>query len=205
MKYQNDLNNLFLFWNVGLSTTKHALESKNVRNFIDRKDLEFDLIFSEQFFQESFLAFAHKYKAPIVTISTLGYFDFMDRNMGMLTPWAFVPHPILLYTDEMSFLQRCHNVAISLVDVVFRNLFYLPMQNRFAWKYFAELDSKDPIPSVDELEQSISVILVNTHRSISPGRPKMPGLVDIGGAHIKPPKPLPADIQVLLQGTIIII
>lgn len=53
-----------------------------------------------------------------------------------------------------------------------------------------------PMPSVEELEKSISIILINSHRSISPPRPGMPGLIDIAGAGIRSPKPLPADIQV---------
>lgn len=67
-KYNNDVSNLFLYWNVGLSTTKYALENPNVQQFIEQDDNDFDLIISEQFFQEAFLMFAHKYRAPIVTI-----------------------------------------------------------------------------------------------------------------------------------------
>lgn len=47
-----------------------ALSSKNVQAFMKRNDLEFDLIINEEFFHDSFLMFAHKYNAPIVTIST---------------------------------------------------------------------------------------------------------------------------------------
>lgn len=39
------------------------------------------------------------------------------------------------------------------------------------------------------------MIFVNTHRSTSKPRPQMPGILQIGGAHIKPPKPLATDLQ----------
>lgn len=52
------------------------------------------------------------------------------------------------------------------------------------------------MPSVEELEKSISIMLINSHRSLSPPRPGMPGLINIAGAGIRPPKPLPTDIQV---------
>lgn len=39
------------------------------------------------------------------------------------------------------------------------------------------------------------MILVNVHRSFTKPRPLMPGIVYIGGAHIKAAKPLPSDLQ----------
>lgn len=39
------------------------------------------------------------------------------------------------------------------------------------------------------------MIFVNEHRSTSKPRPQMPGIIQVGGAHIKPPKPLPPKIQ----------
>lgn len=56
-----------------------------------------------------------------------------------------------------------------------------------------------PLPSVEELFRNISLILTNTHRSTSKPRPQMPGIINVGGAHIKPPKPLPNDLQEFLD------
>lgn len=52
-----------------------------------------------------------------------------------------------------------------------------------------------PLPSVEEMYEKISLILVNVHKSTSRPRPQMPGIVHIGGAHIKPPKVLPKYLQ----------
>lgn len=46
-----------------------ALSSANVQAFLKRADLQFDLIINEEFFHDSLLMFAHKFKAPIVSIS----------------------------------------------------------------------------------------------------------------------------------------
>lgn len=69
MKYQSQIDMLFSFWSVGLGSTEKAFQSDSVKNFIRTDNTKFDLIFAEQFFQESMLMFAHKYQAPIVTIS----------------------------------------------------------------------------------------------------------------------------------------
>lgn len=47
---------------------KHAFESANVQKFIHSTDLHFDVIINEEFFGDSYLMFAHKFKAPIITI-----------------------------------------------------------------------------------------------------------------------------------------
>uniref|UniRef100_A0A182W6E0 Uncharacterized protein n=1 Tax=Anopheles minimus TaxID=112268 RepID=A0A182W6E0_9DIPT len=196
----SDFDKLFMYWELGLNTSRHGLESENVRQFIRRTDLEFDLIVAEQFFQESWLMFAHKYDAPILTISTYGYSDFFDRIMGLQTPWSFVPHMILSYEDDMNFLQRAYNVLLSMCDSVYRNYKYLPQQDQLAREAFGELTTApDRLPSVTELEQSISVILVNSHPILSIPRPSIRGLVDIGGAHIRTPKPLPKELRIFMD------
>ncbi|XP_039439844.1 UDP-glycosyltransferase UGT5-like [Culex pipiens pallens] len=199
--YSSDYNNLFLYWKMGLDTSRFALESQAVQQFIKRNDLSFDLVVSEQFFQESWLMFAHKFNAPIVTISTYGYSDFMDRAMGILTPWSFVPHMILDYEDDMNFLQRAYNVLVSSVDYVIRELYYLPQQDKLAKEFFGDLvRERGPLPSVRELEKSISVILINAHPTLTKPRPSTVGLVNIAGAHIRHPKPLPEDLQRFMDG-----
>lgn len=69
LRFNNDLENLYSYWWLGLGSTEHALQSKAVKKFILNDDTKFDLVLSEQFYQESLLMFAHKYKVPIVTIS----------------------------------------------------------------------------------------------------------------------------------------
>ncbi|XP_058448414.1 UDP-glycosyltransferase UGT5-like [Malaya genurostris] len=198
-KYESDLSNLFLYWNVGLATTKYALKNPNVQQFIEQDDNTFDLVISEQFFQEAFLMFAHKYRAPIVTIGTLGYSDYMDQAMGLLTPWSFVPHPILLYTDDMSFSQRCYNFIVSTTDALIRRFYYMPRQDKLAKKYFTSIEGPESFPSVYELEKSISVMLINSHTSVTPPRPSISGLVNVAGAHIKSNSLLPRDIARFLN------
>lgn len=142
MKFDSSYEGIDILFGLGLKSTQHALNSKNVKNFIKNNRDDFDLILSEQFFQESFLMFAHKYKAPIVTISTYGHSDFFDRFMGFYTPWAVVSHVDTTYTDEMSFFERIDNLFISIYDVVKRNFVYLPEHDKFAQEAFKELNGK---------------------------------------------------------------
>lgn len=69
MKFRGKTDMLFAYWKMGLGSAEHALKSKNVQKFLKNDNTKFDLVFAEQFFQESMLMFAHKYKVPIVTLS----------------------------------------------------------------------------------------------------------------------------------------
>lgn len=97
----------------------------------------------------------------------------------------------------MSFLERCHNVMVSVIEWMVRRIYHLPFQTEVARKYFGFLGK---LPTVDDLTKNVSVILINTHRSVCPPRPTMPGIVYIGGAHIKKSETLPTDIQNYLDG-----
>lgn len=94
----------------------------------------------EYFFHDSWLPFARKFHAPIVTMATLGHADYFDHAMGLITPWSYVPHSMLLYTDQMSFFQRCYNVGLSLLDTILRRYYYMTKMQQMAEKYFTGLD-----------------------------------------------------------------
>lgn len=79
---------------------------------------------------------------------------------------------MLPYTDNMSFFERWHNAIISFYDEIIRRFVYLPAEQKLTKKYFSHLE---PLPSLNELLKSISVMFVNTHRALSPPRPAMPG------------------------------
>lgn len=102
----------------------------------------------------------------------------------------------LAYSDNMSFTERFHNTIVSITDWVVRRWITIPAHDEIAQKYFKHLGD---IPSIDELQQNVSIIFVNSHRSLAPPRPSLPHIIDIGGSHIEPPKPLPSDIQQFLD------
>ena len=69
LKFMNQIDMLGVYWWMGIESTQYCLENPMVKNFTLYDDSHFDLILTEQFFQEALLMFAHKYKAPIVSLS----------------------------------------------------------------------------------------------------------------------------------------
>ncbi|XP_054744472.1 UDP-glycosyltransferase UGT5-like [Anastrepha obliqua] len=200
MQFSSEFENLKLYWHIGLLTSEHALAQPKVKALIASRHLTFDLVVLEQFFHESFLMFAHKFKCPVVTLGTMSYADNMDHAMGLLTPWSFVPHLFLSHTDRMDFLARAYNTYLSLYDAVLRRWYYMPRMQKMAEQHF-EGFIEGAFPQVSELVQNISLMLINSHRGVDAPRPSMPGLVNVGGIHIKPAKPLPSDLQAYLDNS----
>uniref|UniRef100_A0A182Q9J2 UDP-glycosyltransferases domain-containing protein n=1 Tax=Anopheles farauti TaxID=69004 RepID=A0A182Q9J2_9DIPT len=190
-----------ILWKLGLETAEHAFESANVRTFLRTEGLQFDLLLAEQFVQESFLMFAHKYQIPIVTINTLGHADYIDRAFGLLTPWSFVPHFMLQYDDQMSITERAYNVVLSVWDALCRKFYYLPAQTRLAEKYFGRVSEAGVLPSLEDLERNVSVVLMNNHIISSRPRPRINGMIDIAGVHIRKPKQLPPIVKNFLDSS----
>lgn len=71
-----------------------------------------------------------------------------------------------------------------------------PSKYVLEWNDAIDFPHSGPVPSLEELERNISFRIINTHRSMMPPRPTMPGLAYVAGIQIKPPKALPVDIQV---------
>lgn len=117
--------------------------------------------------------------------------------LGSFGAWSHVPHELFPVSDWMTFLQRAQNVYYCLYDKYVRHYVYMPHQQALADKYFAHLPG--PHPNLQELGRSVALILQNTHTPMSSVKPNVPSVIDVGGLHIKTPKPLPADLQAYLD------
>lgn len=134
--------NVYIIYAMGLANSEYGLNATNVQRFIKDTTRQFDIVISEQFYQETWLMFGHKFNAPLVTINTFGCTDFMDYAQGLVTPWAYVPHTLLNFDDRMSFGERAYNVFLHLFDRAVRTFYYMPKNNQLAQKYFANLQGK---------------------------------------------------------------
>lgn len=161
LKKSSVLSSLYDLYSFSKMWTKHYFENKNVQKLINSTDLQFDVIVLEEFVIDSFLMFGHKFQAPIVAINPMGATDFLDQQMGFLTPLSFVPNHLLHYSDIMTFSERWYNVFVSSYDWILRRFIYLPSEQAFAQKYFGHLG---PLPSIDDLHRNTSLYLINTHR-----------------------------------------
>uniref|UniRef100_A0A336LLS6 UDP-glucuronosyltransferase n=1 Tax=Culicoides sonorensis TaxID=179676 RepID=A0A336LLS6_CULSO len=202
-KDHSHIESLLNIYNIGLATAKYGLESKNVQKMIKGHDASFDIIVTEQFMQESWLMFAYKYKVPVVALNTFGYSDAYDRIYGYYTPWSIVPHHLLPYTDEMNFIERYHNALLCLTDWILRSFYHYPEQQKLIDRYFIphiKQNSTEILPDIYELERKVALIMINSHVALDHPRPSMPNIINVGGIHLRPTKPLPRDLREFIEG-----
>ncbi|XP_077291127.1 UDP-glycosyltransferase UGT5-like [Arctopsyche grandis] len=188
---------LDLVWSGGYFTTESAFNASNVKRFIKEDNSHFDLIISEVFYQEAMYMFAHKYKAPLIGICTMGYTQFIGASMGSPLLPSYMAHEFLNLDQPMTFSQRMTNLYSTLFDLFWRHWYLLPKHQRLAEKSFPDLPQ--PLPSLEDLEKNFSLVLINSHFSYDIVRPYVPGIIEIGGVHIKNPKPLPENIKKFLD------
>jgi glucuronosyltransferase len=177
-----------VMFNLNLVLCDLQLQEEEVQKLIHATDLYFDLVIAEAFTNECFLGFVHKFKAPLIHLCTFAGFDYMGHWVGNPNPYAYVPSPVLKFSDKMNFWERMINTIMGTSITLIRNHYYLPGQDAIMRKHFN--DSND-LPSLSEIEHSTSILLINQHFSISYPKPLMPSVVHVGGIHVKPPKKLP--------------
>ncbi|XP_012265947.2 UDP-glycosyltransferase UGT5-like [Athalia rosae] len=194
----NAIQKPFGFFFMGIFTTEMALNTTEVRDLI-RSEEKYDLIVMEEFLNEAFFVFAHKFKCPVVLVSTFGSSAVVDQIFGNSAPLSYVPSLFLIADDRMTLIERFQNVLVTVYTNLLRDLFYMPRQQALAVKYLG--DSGVEIPDLGEIERQADFILVNSHPAFSTPKPYMPNMKDVAGMHLKPVKPLPADLKEYLDSS----
>jgi len=146
----------------------------------------FDLIFM-QAFNDCAYGVVHKIGAPFVIFVQISIPSYLASQVGNYLPHSFVPNGFTGYPDEMTFYQRFVNFGVDMLMEVLMNLY---SSSKMTDTYRRMLNDST-IPSATEFTGNASLILSNGHFSISKGKPLLPDVIDVGGIHSAPPKPLP--------------
>ncbi len=183
--------------NFGILMTNYTLNHEVFQHFLRENDVHFDVIVMEIFMNEAFLGIGHYFNAPVVGFSSFGASKWSNDMVGTPTPMSYVPHIQLKFADKMSFPQRFVNVLTYFSETFFMDWFYMPQQEKIYEAMFP-----DPKPTLDELRKNVSLVLLNSHFSLSSPRPYVPNMIEVGGLQIsRIQKKLPADLQQILDAS----
>ncbi|PZC79478.1 hypothetical protein B5X24_HaOG200298 [Helicoverpa armigera] len=186
-----------ILWKGGIAFTELVLNSTEIKAFL-AKDNKFDLVISEQFFQEALNLLAYKYNAPLVLVTTYG--NCMRHNIITRNPLqlATVLQEFLDVRDPTSFWGRMRNLYFSMYEYIYWRYFYMEEQEQLVKKYLKDLPQ--PVPNLYDVERNASLILVNSHFSFDPPTAYLPNVVEIGGSHLsKSDAKLPENLQKVLD------
>lgn len=176
--------------------TNHTLRSRAFSTLLTSKDEHFDVIVMEVFLNEAMVGLSHHWGAPIVGYSTIGTTKSTSDMVGSPSPLSYIPHCMLPFTEEMNFVQRMSNTMTSVFESIFFYFAYMPLHERLYNDIFA-----DPKPTLAVARtNNVSLVLLNTHFSLSYPRPYMVNMIEVGGMHVsRTPNTLPDKIQRFLD------
>ena len=173
---------IFMDWGPCFSGCHQTYQDPQFQELVNQK---FDLVFMDSFGNECFLGFIHKLGAPFVYVAPMPVSSFVSHQVGNRLLPSVVPMFIDGFSREMTFVQRLYNTILT------------PLTSWGFRRHFSTMEAiykeylGNDIPSPDDILGNMSLILSNSHFSYNTPMPTLPDVVEIGGIHCRPGRPLP--------------
>ncbi|XP_018325088.1 UDP-glucuronosyltransferase 1-3 isoform X1 [Agrilus planipennis] len=181
---------------------KEHFSTKEVQNLI-KSDVKFDVVIYEIFASDCLLGFAHKFKAPLIGVSTPGtVMPWAYDRVGNPSNPSFILNQFYNHYGPFDFSERLYNTILDVYTRTIYRLLTVPFDNEIIRKHFG-----NDVPDVQEIVMNTSMILLNSHFSLSQPFPQVPAIVEVCGVHIQNPKqlsqktPSPGFIDISLKNT----
>ncbi|XP_026461141.1 2-hydroxyacylsphingosine 1-beta-galactosyltransferase-like [Ctenocephalides felis] len=175
--------------------SKATLESEGFRKLWEYPDdFKFDLILFDYTILPTLLGFVHKFNyPPVIGLSAFAMPPCTREVNGSPNFPSIVPFFSSKFSEDMNFLERSFNTLLYYTERFYRRK-ALKNSQMMAEKVYG-LD----FPFIENLEETIDLVLVNSHTSMEVPSPKLPGVVHVGGMQIKEPQPVPEDGRSMLK------
>lgn len=126
-----------------------------------------------------FIGLGYVLKVPVIMVSSTIDLPWLDDAMGQPTNTAFFPAFFTGNSHPMSFMERVFNTIKSHTNMIRYRYITDTIQNAQMKKYL------DPnIPSMQELEKTVVLALVNSFHSLNGVRPITQGIIEVAGLHV---------------------
>jgi glucuronosyltransferase len=141
---------------------------------------KFDLIITELFNTDCFLGLTHVLNAPFIYLSSSVLMPWANDRIGNPDNPSYIPNLFQSHSDKMVFVERLSNTVDTFVDkwIVYPLLFDLPGRS------IGSEHLRVTLPPLADIAARGSLILVNSHFSLSKPRPLVPAAVEVAGIHI---------------------
>jgi glucuronosyltransferase len=139
----------------GTEACEKTFEHPDVQELI-KSDEKFDLLITEMFNTDCFLAFAHKFKIPVIGFSSCVFMPWTPGRVGNPDNPAYIPTQFVLYSDKMNFSERFLNTFWYLFHKLHYPFLMDAPANKLARQHFG-----DSLPALSHLARNTSLIFVN--------------------------------------------
>lgn len=166
------------------------MENENLKEFIQSETNSFDLVIIEAFHQEYTIAMGHKFNAPVINLSSTMIWVSISKWLHVPSTFSYIPDCCIGVIDDMSFTERLKNTITGVIELYVENYLYMPIMKSILNKHFT-YKGWESRPPLEQMLNNVSLLLINTHHAVGVCRPFPSGVIEVGGMHIKEPKPLP--------------
>lgn len=147
---------------------------------------KWDLVFFTPLFNECLYGLVHKLNTTTVLYTQTTVPTWIADNFGSPNPPSHVSSMLVGYEEQMSLRERTFNFFRTFYDWAIMNWLYFPTMEAIYRDAF-----NDPLmPGIKEIERNASIVLMNSQISFSSPRPYLPDLIEVGGLHLVPAKPV---------------
>ncbi|KAG8285772.1 UDP-glucuronosyltransferase 1-1 [Homalodisca vitripennis] len=160
---------------LGESKVQHLWKSKE----------QYDLLITELFASDCFTYVAHKLKIPLISYTTSMAVPWGAERVGLPDNPSYIPNYLVHFSPQMTLWQKVYNIAILVYAKFWHLCVYDKHTQTLVENFFGET-----LPPLREVLENTSLIFVNSYHTLAQSRPFPPGVVEIGGIHIKESKPL---------------
>ncbi|CAH0546757.1 unnamed protein product [Brassicogethes aeneus] len=186
----SSLSNYFGMFNYNFFLAEITFRDKKFKPVLNSS---FDLVVYDKFSTNLFTALGYYFKCPVVPISTLSSNIFINNILGNPHYTSYSPNPYYRLPPFMNLWERFLNCFFDFIYTVFTHLYSIPLENKLLQEVIG------PLPHLKDLLYNVDLFLLNSHHSLNPVIPLVPSMKEIGGAHVKPPKNLPLDIEKFIE------
>ncbi|KAK9883667.1 hypothetical protein WA026_001836 [Henosepilachna vigintioctopunctata] len=189
----NSYHQAYLLEHIGIGVSNATIRNPKFKQLLSSK--KFDLVILEAIYSDSLIFIAEYLNVPLLLYSSVDAFYFSNFIFGNYAPASFIPNLLTGYTSDMTFFQRVDNLLISIACYLMHYTVGIPTHDIIVKDNFRNA------PHIAEYNNKASVMLLNSDSSVTQPVPLVPGMIDIGGFHIKKPKKLPRDLEELLNNS----
>ncbi|XP_075217447.1 UDP-glucosyltransferase 2-like [Lycorma delicatula] len=191
--FRNSIDFMQFIYDYSYKICEAIFKEKQIQDMINSTS-DYDLVITELFGSDCFTAFAYQYKVPLITIVTTIGFPWTHKRIANPDNPSYIANYFFPVKKNMNLYDRFINTATTLLA----NIGYYYMSDipsyKLTKKYFGE-----SLPPLYEIYKNTSLIMTNSHYSFRQVQPFLPNFIEIGGIHLKEPKPLPKDLKELLD------
>ncbi|XP_018401111.1 PREDICTED: UDP-glucuronosyltransferase 3A1-like [Cyphomyrmex costatus] len=187
-----------VIWFVGHILNQAVFKNSEMKKLyaVDSNE-HFDAVIVAQGPTISLNAFAYRFNAPLIGISSLDAFNHLRYTFGSLILPSHISNWQINKPNErnMSFWRRLVNFYEVWKQMYSWMNEHVAIEDAIAKKYLGE-----DLPHINDITRNMSIYLVNRHPAFLHGKPEQPNVIYYYGSHIaKVPDALPKNVKQFLD------